>query len=268
VMRTIALGMMAALALAAPALASDGPAPAVTSSAALERLKAGNQRFVEDVSADQRVDAERRAELVAGQAPYALVLSCADSRVPPEIVFNTGLGELFVVRAAGQVLDRSVLASLEYGGEHLKSPLLVVMGHEFCGAVKAARDRKPGAPSMGPNLDFLLKQIQPAVAHSEKAIFDEPLRAAILANVAQIVNDLQVQSPILRGLIERGKLQIVGAFYELTSGRVTFSHAIAGRPTTLPAPPQTTRRDPSAPAPHVVTARPAAPAGPAPHPHD
>jgi carbonic anhydrase len=263
-MRTIALGIMAAVALATTATASDAPAPGVTPAAALERLKAGNERFVDAVSADLRLDAERRAQLVAGQQPYALVLSCADSRVPPEIVFNAGLGELFVVRAAGQVLDRSVLASLEYGGEHLKSPLLVVMGHEFCGAVKAARERKPGAASMGPNLDFLLKQIQPAVTHSEKAIFDEPLRAAILANVAQIVNDLQVQSPLLRGLVERGKLQIVGAFYELSTGRVTFSHTIAGRT----VPPQTTRRDPAAPAPHVVTARPAATAGPAPHPHD
>jgi carbonic anhydrase len=255
-MRTMALGVVMVAAAVAPAMASDGPAPAVTPTAALERLKAGNERFVSDVSADLRLDADRRAELVAGQAPYALVLSCADSRVPPEIVFNTGLGELFVVRAAGQVLDRSVLASLEYGAEHLKAPLLVVMGHEFCGAVKAAKERKPGA-SMGPNLDFLLKQIQPAVVHAERSIFDEPLRAAILANVALEVNDLQVQSPILRGLVERGKLQIVGAFYELSTGRVTFSHTVAGRPGPAPVPPQTTRRD--APPPHVVTTRPTAP---------
>jgi carbonic anhydrase len=259
----MALGLV--ILAATPVMASNGAAPAVTPAQALERLKAGNARFVEDVGADLKVDAERRAELLAGQAPYALVLSCADSRVPPEIVFNTGLGELFVVRAAGQVLDRSVLASLEYGAEHLKSPLLVVMGHEFCGAVKAARERKPGA-SMGPNLDFLLKQIQPAVAHADKAIFEEPLRAAILANVAQEVNDLQLQSPILRSAVERGKLQIVGAFYELTTGKVIFSHAIAGRT----AAPALTRREPAAtgtpaPAPHVVTARTPAPAGHDPH---
>jgi carbonic anhydrase len=255
---TLALAALAA-GLPVAAGASNGPAvvPAVTPAQALERLKDGNDRFVRDVSADLRVDAARRAELVAGQAPYALVLSCADSRVPPEIVFNTGLGELFVVRAAGEVLDRSVLASLEYGAEHLKAPLLVVMGHEFCGAVKAARDRKPGE-SLGPNLDFLLKQIQPAVAHADKAIFDEPLRAAILANVAHIVSELQVQSPILRSAIDRGRLQIVGAFYELSTGRVTFSHAVVGRG------PAQTRRAPGGPAPpppHVVTARPA----PTPH---
>ncbi len=180
------------------------------------------------------------------------MLSCADSRVPPELVFNTGLGELFVVRSAGEVLDRSILASLEYGAEHLKSPLLVVMGHEFCGAVKAAKERKPGV-SMGPNLDFLLKQIQPAVARADKAIFDEPLRAAVLANVELIVADLQVQSPILHTLVERGKLQIVGAFYELSTGRVSFSNVVAGRPG-----PAQTRRAPAGghPAPNVVTVRP------------
>jgi carbonic anhydrase len=262
-MRRFALGIAVVMSAVAP-VAANGPAapPAVSASDALERLKAGNERFVEDVGADLRLDAERRAELVAGQAPYALVLSCADSRVPPEIIFNTGLGELFVVRAAGQVLDRSVLASLEYGAEHLKAPLLVVMGHEFCGAVKAAREKKRGA-SMGPNLDFLLKAIQPAVAHADRAIFEEPLKAAIMANVALEVNDLQVQSPILRGLVERGKLQIVGAFYELSTGKVQFSHTVAGRPR-----PELTRREPSsspAPAPHVVTARPQPPAGPAPH---
>jgi carbonic anhydrase len=263
-MRRFAFGIAMVVSAAAPA-AANGPAAAaaVTAAQALERLKAGNERFVSDVGSDLRIDAERRAELVAGQAPYALVLSCADSRVPPEIIFNTGLGELFVVRAAGQVLDRSVLASLEYGAEHLKAPLLVVMGHEFCGAVNAAKERKPGA-SMGPNLDFLLKQIQPAVAHADRAIFEEPLRAAIMANVALEVNDLQVQSPILRGLVERGKLQIVGAFYELSTGRVQFSHTVAGRP----APAALTRREPPSgpvPPPHVVTTRPQPPAGPIPH---
>ena len=272
-MRRMTLGfvVVAGLLPVGPAAASDKPAAGLTPAAALERLKDGNERFVSDVTADLHIDAARRAELVAGQAPYALVLSCADSRVPPEIVFNTGLGELFVVRAAGEVLDRSVLASLEYGAEHLKSPLLVVMGHEFCGAVKAAKERKPGV-SMGPNLDFLLKQIQPAVARADKALFDEPLRAAVLANVELIVSDLQVQSPILHTLVERGKLQIVGAFYELSTGRVSFSTVVAGRTV-----PMQTRRAPASggqePPPHVVTVRPqpvaqAAAPTPGPRPND
>jgi carbonic anhydrase len=269
-MRRMTLGFVAAGALVLsirPAAASDKPAVAVTPAAALERLKDGNERFVGDVTADLRIDAARRAELLAGQAPYALVLSCADSRVPPEIVFNAGLGELFVVRSAGEVLDRSVLASLEYGAEHLKAPLLVVMGHEFCGAVKAAKDRKPGV-SMGPNLDFLLKQIQPAVVRADKAIFDEPLRAAVLANVELIVADLQVQSPILHTLVERGRLQIVGAFYELSTGRVSFSNVISNGVPGRPGPAQTRRGAPPAgpvPPPHVVTERPQAQAAAPPH---
>jgi carbonic anhydrase len=268
VMRRMALGVMAAIVVWQPlsAAASDVPEPRLNAAQALERLKDGNDRFASDVALALHVDAERRAELVAGQAPYALVLSCADSRVPPELIFNTGLGDLFVVRSAGEVLDRSILASLEYGAEHLKSPLLVVMGHEFCGAVKAAKEKKAGA-SMGPNLDFLLKQIQPAVARADKAIFDEPLRAAVLANVELIVADLQVQSPILHTLVERGKLQIVGAFYELSTGRVSFSNVVAGRPG-----PAQTRRAPVGgriPPPNVVTVRPApiAEAHAAPKPH-
>jgi carbonic anhydrase len=273
VMRRVTLALVAAgtfFPLVAFA-ASNGPAVAITPAQALERLKQGNERFASDVTADLHIDAARRTELVAGQAPYALVLSCADSRVPPEIVFNTGLGELFVVRSAGEVLDRSILASLEYGAEHLKSPLLVVMGHEFCGAVKAAKERKPGS-SLGPNLDFMLKQIQPAVARADKAIFDEPLRAAVLANVELIVSELQVQSPILHTLVERGRLQIVGAFYELSTGRVSFSKVVAGRPG-----PAQTRRAPAAgghePPAHVVTARPqpvaqAAAPTPGPRPND
>jgi carbonic anhydrase len=265
---TLALTVTGAM-LPVAVAASNGPAAVVSPAQALERLKDGNERFVSDVTADLHLDAARRAELVAGQAPYAVVLSCADSRVPPELVFNAGLGELFVVRSAGEVLDRSILASLEFGAEHLKSPLLVVMGHEFCVAVKAAKEKKPGV-TMGPNLDFLLKQIQPAVARADKAIFDEPLRAAVLANVELIVSELQVQSPILHTLVERGKLQIVGAFYELSTGRVSFSKVVAGRPS-----PAQTRRAPtgSHPAPNVVTVRPppvaqaVAPAHPAAPPH-
>ena len=181
------------------------------------------------------------------------MLSCADSRVPPEVVFNTGLGDLFVVRAAGQVLDRSVLATIEDGAEHLKAPLLVVMGHEFCGAVKAASDSlaTPRRPSHGPNLDFLIKSIQPAAARSAKSLFQEPLRAAVLANVEQIVGDLQMQSSIIRNQVSAGTLRIVGAFYELHSGTVVFSHPVGGPPSRTSAP--TPHATPHAAAPHGKT---------------
>src|SRR6185295_3625011 len=115
---------------------------------ALGRLKAGNDRFVKNASTTVSLSPTTRQALTKGQTPFATVLSCADSRVPPEYIFNTGLGDLFVIRAAGEVVDRSVMASLEYGAEHLHIPLLVVMGHESCGAVKAVVDN---AKVEGPN---------------------------------------------------------------------------------------------------------------------
>jgi carbonic anhydrase len=190
----------------------------------LSKLKTGNARFVANPAAALPIDAGRRVALVAGQSPFAMVLSCADSRVPPEIVFNVGLGDLFVVRAAGQVSDHAVAASLEYGAEHLHAPLLVVMGHESCGAVKAAVEAKPGA-SLGPNLDYLIKAIVPAVRRT--ASEQSRIKAAILANVEESINDLLDQSAILRHLAETGKLTIIGAYYELSSGRVHFSEPIS-----------------------------------------
>src|SRR5687767_4377548 len=137
--------------------AADAPADA------LARLKSGNARFVANASEALPITAPRRAALAQGQSPFAAVLSCADSRVPPEVVFHASLGDLFVVRAAGHVSDRSVLASLEYAAEHLRVPLVVVMGHESCGAVKAAVET-PASTSLGPNLDYMLKAIRPAAA--------------------------------------------------------------------------------------------------------
>jgi carbonic anhydrase len=202
------------------ALATDAPSAADV----LARLKAGNERFATDASSPPPVDHGRRAVLAKGQAPFATVLSCADSRVPPEIVFNTGLGDLFVVRAAGEVVDHSVLASVEYALEHLHTPVLVVMGHEFCGAVTAAIETKT---SLGPNLDFLLKAIKPAVTRTANVPEKERLKAAILANVEVSVNDALAQSTILRHLVESGTVTIFGAYYELESGRVTFSQPIS-----------------------------------------
>lgn len=216
-------------ALLAIAVAAWMASPLVSASAtpaaeALDRLKSGNARFAADAVAGQPVGQARRSELAKGQAPYAIVLSCADSRVPPEIIFNTGLGELFVVRAAGEVADRSVMASIEYGAEHLHSPLLVVMGHESCGAVKAAMEAKA---SLGPNLDYLIKAIRPAIEQTKDVDEKAQLRAAIMANVEQVINDMLGRSAILKHMAGEGSLQIVGAFYELESGRVQFSKPVA-----------------------------------------
>ncbi len=217
--RTTLTPLAAILALlCSPVLASE---PGETS---LSKLKAGNARFAANPSVAPPIDAARRAAVAAGQSPFAMVLSCADSRVPPEIIFNVGLGDLFVVRAAGHVSDHAVAASLEYGAEHLHAPLLVVMGHESCGAVKAAVEAKPGV-SAGPNLDYLIRAIQPAVKRTASS-GQARIKAAILANVEESINDLLEQSAVLQHLTAAGKLSIVGAYYELATGRVHFSEAV------------------------------------------
>lgn len=211
-----------ALALAASVAAAAAQEP----SSPIDRLKAGNARFVANPSAPPPIDAEKRSAQTKGQAPFAIVLSCADSRVPPEIIFNAGLGELFVVRTAGQVADKAVLASVEYGAEHLHAPLLVVMGHEACGAVKAALGTKPGSPSMGPNLDALVAAIKPAFQRMSTPADESHLRDAVLANVEEGINQILAGSAILKHLVQEGKLKVVGAYYEFETGRVRFSEQI------------------------------------------
>jgi carbonic anhydrase len=185
-------------------------------------LKAGNDRFARNASSPVSLSVNRRRELAEAQYPMAIILSCADSRVPPEYVFNTGLGDLFVVRTAGEVIDRSILATVEYGAEHLHIPLLVVMGHESCGAVKAAAESKSAPPSQ--NLDYLLKAIQ--VARKPGAQERDEIKALVLANVEQVINDAMVTSPLLQRLVDEGRLGVVGAYYELVSGRVMFSEPV------------------------------------------
>jgi carbonic anhydrase len=200
---------------------ANGP----TAAESIARLKAGNVRFAENAADALPIDAARRTALAKGQTPFATILSCADSRVPPEVIFHTGLGDLFVVRVAGQVTDRSVLASVEYGAEHLHTPVIVVMGHESCGAVKAAIQTPPGT-SLGPNLDYVIKAIRPAVARAASDVDAAGLRAAILANVEETINDMLEQSAILKHLAESGQVVLVGAYYELATGRAHFSEPV------------------------------------------
>lgn len=215
-----------AIVLFVAATVAGSPAAGQTPAAALERLKAGNARFVRDASGDLPVDAERRQAQLKGQAPYAIVLSCADSRVPPEVIFNAGLGELFVIRTAGEVTDKAVLASIEYAAEHLKAPLLVVMGHEMCGAVTAAIETRPGSPSQGPNLDALVGAIRPAFEHMHVPADRQHMTEAVLANTEQVIEDVLEHSAIVEHLAGQGRLQLVGAFYELGTGRVRFNEPV------------------------------------------
>jgi carbonic anhydrase len=209
--------------------AGTDPAAPRTPQEALGLLKAGNDRFARNASSPVSLSIHRRRELAAAQHPVATVLSCADSRVPPEYVFNVGLGELFVVRTAGEVIDRSVLATIEYGAEHLHIPLLVVMGHESCGAVKAAAESKSSMPS--PNLDYLVKAIQAARKPSTQE--RDEIKTLVLANVEQVINDAMAKSSLLQHLVDEGRLSVVGAYYELVSGRVIFSEPVTAK--TLPS---------------------------------
>jgi carbonic anhydrase len=220
--------------VAAVGIAVTPRAAAPTGSAGLARLKAGNARFVASPAEALPIDAAKRAALATGQTPFASILTCADSHVPPEVVFHAGLGDLFVVRAAGHVADRSVLASLEYAAEHLQVPLLVVMGHESCSAVRSTLDT-PATQSLGPNLDYLLKAIRPATLRAGQHAGEARLRAAILEHVEETINELMRGSPALRRRSGSGMVTLVGAYYELSTGRVHFSDVVSPTPAGAPA---------------------------------
>ena len=202
--------------------ASPDPTAPRTPLEALGLLKAGNDRFARNASSPVSLSVNRRRDLADVQHPMAMVLSCADSRVPPEYIFNVGLGDLFVIRTAGEVIDRSILATIEYGAEHLNIPLLVVMGHESCGAVKAAAESKSASPS--PNLDYLLKAIQAARKPTTQE--RDEIKTLVLANVEQVINDAMRNSTLLQHQVDAGRLSVVGAYYELVSGRVIFSEPV------------------------------------------
>lgn len=180
----------------------------------LDRLKEGNARFVSDKLEGKLQDGERRDALTGGQAPDAIILSCADSRVVPELAFDTGLGELFVVRVAGNIANTESIGSIEYAVAHLGSKVIVVMGHQACGAVTAAI----GGGDNGYNLNILLSQIGPAVAASNGATVNEVVKTNAKLNAEELVN----RSSIIRNAVESGAVKIVSAYYNLDSGKVDF----------------------------------------------
>jgi carbonic anhydrase len=181
-------------------------------------LLEGNKRCVEGEQAKKDIGETRRAELTKGQHPFAVVISCSDSRVPPELIFDQGLGDIFVVRVAGNVIDPVVLGSIEYGVEHLHSPLLLVLGHESCGAVKATLDLK-GKPEG--NIGAILKKIVPAVKTAKRETKDESelLHNAIHENIRNSYKDV-MKSKIVNHLVKEGKLKVVAAEYYLGTGKV------------------------------------------------
>lgn len=180
----------------------------------LERLKEGNNRFVSNSLNGELSNQDRRNELVGGQSPWAIVLSCADSRVVPEHAFDTGLGELFVLRVAGNIANTDTIASIEYAVAHLGTEVIVVMGHESCGAVGAAL----AGGDNGYNLNHLLAQIEPAKAQAGSG----DINVVVKKNAELSAKDLYERSAIIKGAVDQGKLKIVSAFYNLGSGQVDF----------------------------------------------
>jgi carbonic anhydrase len=201
----------------------------VTHQEALARLRAGNERFASNLrSIDAMATQAQRAALAAGQSPYAIVLCCSDSRVPAEIVFDCGLGELFVVRVAGNIVAPSLLGSVEFAVATFGTQLVVVMGHSRCGAVAATVDSlRSGAAVPSDNIRSIVDRIKPSVAElvgagSGARDPEAEMRAAIRANVRASANHLRHGSRILEEATEQGRVQVVGAEYDLDTGRVEF----------------------------------------------
>jgi carbonic anhydrase len=209
-------------ALAAPALASS-VSPGISSDEALRLLKEGNARYVDGKLQHPHQDRERRALTAAqGQHPLVAVLTCSDSRVPPEIIFDQGIGDLFVIRVAGNVAAVDEVGSIEYAMDHLAAPLVVVLGHTQCGAVTAVVDDT----KLPPNIANLVAPIKPAVDKAREANPEAAkevlLKAAITGNVWQAMEDMLRLSPLIREKVRDGQAQVVGALYDLDSGQVQW----------------------------------------------
>jgi carbonic anhydrase len=204
------------------ALTDRDYAPPQTADEALARLEAGNLRFVRGEARFPTVQKEVLAELTRGQQPYATILGCSDSRVPPELVFDAGFGELFVIRVAGNVLGPSIMGTLQYASLHLRTPLFVVLGHEGCGAVKAAiASRFDGSQQAG-RIEILLEQIIPALDGLDpQAPPAELLSAGVEANVRRVVREL-LETPEAKARMADSGMRLVGAVYELETGSVRF----------------------------------------------
>jgi carbonic anhydrase len=200
----------------------------ISAGEALERLREGNQRFVSGVrSSDALTSQTRRRELAASQEPFAIILGCSDSRVPAEIVFDQGLGDLFVIRVAGNIVASSQVGSVEFAAERFGTPLVVVLGHSQCGAVLATLEELMQPTEMrSRNLRSIVDRIRPSVEallatelkHDSEAL----VRHAIRSNVRVSTNHLRHGSEILERLIEREALVVVGAEYSLETGGVDF----------------------------------------------
>jgi carbonic anhydrase len=218
--------------------------PIVSPAEAISKLKEGNGRYTSgkpqpDDSSEERAHmarnsyenvgmtflgmtaaaaAKRRAELANSQHPVATIVSCSDSRVPPEIVFDQGLGDLFIVRVAGNVINDEGLGSIEYSVDHLGVRLVLVLGHQSCGAVKAARETIAAKGKAPGHIESLVTAIKPAVEATAK----DDLDTTIKANVKHVAQAIRSSTPILKAKVDSGEIQVIGGYYSLDTGAVTF----------------------------------------------
>ena len=195
-------------------------APPETSAHAIERLTEGNARFINGKLRHPHSANEWRKRLIDGQAPFATILGCSDSRVPPELLFDQGFGDLFVIRVAGNVIDTDVVGSIEYGVDHLKTKLVVVMGHEGCGAVTAALQADSDLKKEPNEIRSLVNKIKPATKEINQELpFEKRLNLSVAANVRRSVKQLKSISDLATAEKE-SRTKIVGCVYEIKTGRV------------------------------------------------
>jgi carbonic anhydrase len=214
----ITISLLGANQFAGAADPNHSDQPSVAPAEAISKLKEGNGRYTSGNLQHPGQTAERRTELANTQHPFAAILSCSDSRVPPEIVFDQGLGDLFIVRVAGNVINDEGLGSLEYTVDHLGTRLIVVLGHQSCGAVDAAKKTIAAKGKAPGHIQSLVTAIKPAVETTAK----DDLEATIKANVKNVVQALRSSTPILKAEVDSGKIQVIGGYYSLDTGAVTF----------------------------------------------
>jgi len=204
-------------------MASDHTKPSpISADEALHRLITGNERLQQGQAHFPSVCKETLADLAKGQQPYATILGCSDSRVPPELIFDANFGELFIVRVAGNVVSPEVMGSLQYAGQHLHTPLFLVLGHQGCGAVKAALESKLYSVQHGSRIQILVDNIVPGLRDLDaNAVDEDRLAQAVEANVRWSMQQLRDSPEGSRALAE-GRAKLVGAVYEIASGRVRF----------------------------------------------
>jgi len=206
----------------------------LTALEALARLQEGNRRFVANQTSPDAVDHARRAALAAGQKPFAIILGCSDSRVPAELVFDQGFGDLFVIRVAGNIVAPSQVGSVEFAASRFGTRLVVVLGHSGCGAITATLEEITGrATSQSRNLRSIVNRVRPSVETLLTSRYHENedalIRDAVRANVRASVNHLQHGSELLEQLSLNDGLMVVGAEYSLETGVVTFLDAVQER---------------------------------------